>query len=94
MRAVEFDVLRRLAPDFVTRLNQVGLINLMVPADVGGYGASLTEGFKVLMTLAAADASMVPVGIRRPLRPFSMSLELRQPTVKSRRHVQPLSPLM
>ncbi len=56
-RSVEFEALRRLAPDFVARLKQAGLMKVLVPADVGGYGASLTEGLEVLMTLAEADAS-------------------------------------
>jgi len=56
-RSVEFEAQRRLAPDFVDRLKQAGLMKVLVPADVGGYGASLTEGLDVLMTLAEADAS-------------------------------------
>ena len=56
-RSVEFEELRRLAPDFVSKLKQAGLMKVLVPKDFGGYGASLTEGLEVLMTLAEADAS-------------------------------------
>ena len=56
-RAAEFEALRRLAPDFIASLKQAGVMRVLVPAEVGGYGASLTEGLEVLMTLAEADAS-------------------------------------
>ena len=35
-RAAEFEALRRLAPDFVARLKQAGLMKVLVPAEVGG----------------------------------------------------------
>ena len=56
-RSVEFESLRRLAPDFIAKLKQAGVMRVLVPAEVGGYGASLTEMLEVLMTLAEADAS-------------------------------------
>lgn len=56
-RAEEFEALRRLAPDFIARLKQAGVMRVLLPAEVGGHGASLTEGLEVLMTLAEADAS-------------------------------------
>lgn len=56
-RAAEFEQRRSLTPDYVDKLKRAGLMKVFVPTEVGGSGASLTEGLDVMMTLAEADAS-------------------------------------
>jgi indole-3-acetate monooxygenase len=56
-RSLEFEEIRKLAPDFVTKLKRAGALKIMVPADAGGLGGSLSEWFEIAMTLAEADAS-------------------------------------
>src|SRR5688572_26764554 len=56
-RATEFEARRSLAPDFADRLKRAGIFKILVPADVQGLGASLTEWLEIVMTLAEADAS-------------------------------------
>jgi alkylation response protein AidB-like acyl-CoA dehydrogenase len=56
-RAKEFERARRLAPDFTDRLKRAGAFKVLVPADAGGLGASLTEWLEIAIALAEADAS-------------------------------------
>ena len=56
-RSVEFEERRRLAPDFVDKLRRTGVFKVLIPADAGGLGGSLTEWLEIMMTLAEADAS-------------------------------------
>jgi alkylation response protein AidB-like acyl-CoA dehydrogenase len=56
-RATEFETRRSLAPDFAERLKRAGVFKILVPDDVHGLGASLSEWLEIVMTLAEADAS-------------------------------------
>ena len=56
-RSVEFEQRRRLAPDFVDKLRRAGVFKVLIPADAGGLGGSLTQWLDFIMTLAEADAS-------------------------------------
>lgn len=56
-RAIEFEEGRKLTPDFVDKLRRAGVFKILVPAEAGGLGGSLTEWLEIIMTLAEADAS-------------------------------------
>jgi indole-3-acetate monooxygenase len=56
-RSLEFEERRRLAADFVDRLKYAGVFKLLIPADAGGLGGSLSQWLEIIMTLAEADAS-------------------------------------
>jgi alkylation response protein AidB-like acyl-CoA dehydrogenase len=56
-RSVEFEESRKLAPDFVDKLRRAGAFKVLIPADAGGLGGSLTEWLEINVALAEADAS-------------------------------------
>jgi alkylation response protein AidB-like acyl-CoA dehydrogenase len=56
-RSVQFEERRKLAPDFVDKLRHAGVFKILIPADAGGLGGSLTQWLEVMMMLAEADAS-------------------------------------
>lgn len=56
-RGREFERARKLATDFTDRLKRAGAFKVLVPADSGGLGASLTEWLEVMIALGEADAS-------------------------------------
>ena len=56
-RSLEFEEHRKLAPDFVDKLRRAGVFKILIPADAGGLGGSLSQWLEVIMTLAEADAS-------------------------------------
>ncbi|MGA8613389.1 MAG: acyl-CoA dehydrogenase family protein [Xanthobacteraceae bacterium] len=48
---------RRIVPDVVTALHEVGLFRMLLPVSLGGYGADVAAFNQVIETIAAADAS-------------------------------------
>jgi alkylation response protein AidB-like acyl-CoA dehydrogenase len=56
-RGAEFEVARRIAPDFADKLKHAGLARMLVPRQAGGLGCSLPEWLEAMMQLAEADAS-------------------------------------
>ena len=56
-RAVEFEANRKLSTDFADKLKRAGAFKVLVPADAGGLGGSLTDWLEAAITLAEADAS-------------------------------------
>ena len=56
-RSLEFEEHRKLAQDFVDKLKRAGVFKILIPADVGGLGGSLSQWLEIMTTLAEADAS-------------------------------------
>lgn len=61
----------------ISWLRDAGLLTLLNPAQAGGGGASFSDAFRVVRTLARADTSIAQVRIKRPicrLRPKASGL--------------------
>ena len=56
-RSLEFEKLRKLAPDFADKLKRACAFKILVPTDTGGLGGSLPQFLEIAMALAEADAS-------------------------------------
>jgi alkylation response protein AidB-like acyl-CoA dehydrogenase len=56
-RSLEFESLRRLPADFTDKLKRFGAFKVLVPADAGGVGGSLSEWLEMATALGEADAS-------------------------------------
>lgn len=57
-RSIEIERARRLPPDLLAQLVEVGCFRLLLPRSHDGGGASLPEAMRVFETLSAADASV------------------------------------